>query len=128
MADAALLRLVWSNLLSNALKFSRIRPKAVIEVGGRREDGRCIFWIKDNGVGFRTESAHMLFKVFKRLHSSSQFPGTGVGLAIVDRIVRRHEGRVWCEGVPDEGATFFFSLPAGDDHETTEGLPSGPDR
>lgn len=111
VADPTLLRLVLSNLLSNALKFSGARPRAIIEVGGRRENGLCVFWIKDNGVGFRMDSVDKIFKVFTRLHSTSQYPGTGVGLAIVDRILRRHEGRIWCEGVPDEGATFYFSLP-----------------
>lgn len=115
VADATLLRLVLANLLSNALKFSKVRPKAIIEVGGRREGDRCVFWIKDNGVGFRADSAGKIFKVFTRLHSASEYPGKGVGLAIVDRIIRRHGGRVWCEGAPGKGATFFFSLPAGAD-------------
>ncbi len=113
VADPTLLRLVIANLLSNALKFSAVRPKTIIEIGGSRKDGECVIWVKDNGVGFRMESSERIFKVFTRLHPASRYPGTGVGLAIVSRIIGRHDGRVWCEGSPDGGATFYFTLPSG---------------
>jgi light-regulated signal transduction histidine kinase (bacteriophytochrome) len=108
--DAALVRQVWTNLLSNALKFSSLRVRAVIEVGCRMEDGRVVYFVKDNGAGFDTRYSTKLFGVFQRLHSPSEFPGVGIGLAIVQRIVARHGGTVRAEGVVGEGATFSFSL------------------
>jgi PAS domain S-box-containing protein len=109
--DPALLQQVWTNLLSNALKFSAGRDPAVIEVGGQREGAEVVYWVRDNGVGFDDRYAHKLFGVFQRLHGAGEFPGTGVGLAIVKRIVNRHGGRVWAESRLGEGATFSFSLP-----------------
>jgi PAS domain S-box-containing protein len=111
LADRGLLRQVWANLLSNAVKYSRQRDPALIEVGGAEEGGSLHYWVRDNGAGFDMAYAGKLFKVFQRLHRDPAFEGTGVGLAIVARIVQRHGGRVWAEGAPEQGATFHFTLP-----------------
>ncbi len=110
--DRAMVRQVLVNLISNAVKFTGPREEAVIEVAGRVEDGQCVYQVKDNGVGFDMQYADKLFGVFKRLHSAQEFEGTGIGLAIVKRIVNRHGGRVWAEGKLGEGATIGFTLPA----------------
>jgi light-regulated signal transduction histidine kinase (bacteriophytochrome) len=109
--DITLVHQVLANLLSNAVKFTKDRDVAVIEVGGRREDSEDVYYVKDNGAGFDMEYAKKLFVVFQRLHSEKEFEGIGIGLSIVQRIVRRHSGRLWAEGRPDEGAVFYFSLP-----------------
>jgi PAS domain S-box-containing protein len=110
-ADPALINQVWVNLLSNAVKYSGKRDKPNIEVGSYAENGDVVFYVKDNGTGFDMEYTNKLFGVFQRLHRSDEFEGTGIGLAIVHRVVTRHQGKVWAEGKLNEGATFYFSLP-----------------
>lgn len=109
--DAALLRLVWLHLLGNAVKFTAPKENAIIEVTGAMEPDRIVYCVKDNGVGFNMKAAGKLFGVFQRLHSEEEFIGSGMGLAIVQRLVRRHSGDVWAEAEKDRGATFCFSLP-----------------
>jgi PAS domain S-box-containing protein len=111
VGDPSLLRQVFSNLLSNAFKYSRHKKPARIEVGSRVDSGgRVVYFVRDNGTGFDMAYAHRLFKVFQRLHREEEFDGTGVGLAIVKRIVTRHGGQIWAEAAPDRGATFSFTL------------------
>jgi signal transduction histidine kinase len=112
-ADRGLLKQVWLNLAGNALKYSAKREAPRIEIGGKVEGAEHVYWVRDNGAGFDMRYAQKLFGVFQRLHRADEFPGTGVGLAIVQRIVARHGGRVWAEGRPGEGACFYFSLPRG---------------
>jgi PAS domain S-box-containing protein len=116
--DAELLRQVLVNLLANAVKYTRPRALPRIEIGARRENGSVIIHVRDNGVGFDPRYIDKLFSVFQRLHPASEFEGTGIGLATVRLIIQRHGGRVWAEGAPDRGATFYFSLPvaATEDH------------
>lgn len=109
--DRALLQQVWINLVSNAQKYSSKKEVAEIRISGARNGTETVYAIRDNGVGFDMQYYNKLFGVFQRLHSIDEFPGTGVGLAIVQRIVMRHGGRVWAEGAINQGATFFFALP-----------------
>src|SRR5271166_2494640 len=113
-ADAALLKQVWLNLLANALKFTRGRAQARIEAGSFARDGETVYFVRDNGVGFDMAYADKLFGVFQRLHRQEDYEGTGVGLALVERIIHRHGGRVWAEAGPDRGAAFFFTLGRSD--------------
>jgi PAS domain S-box-containing protein len=111
VGDESMLRQVLTNLVSNALKFSREAAAPTVEIGARRDPGQTVYFVRDNGVGFDMKYAPKLFKVFQRLHNTEQFEGTGVGLAIVQRIIQRHGGQIWAESQPGEGATFLFSLP-----------------
>jgi signal transduction histidine kinase len=109
-ADPALLRQVFVNLIGNAAKFSREKSPARIEIGCDTKSGEQVWFVRDNGVGFDMRHAPKLFDVFQRLPSADTYEGTGVGLAIVERIIRRHGGRVWAESAPERGATFYFTL------------------
>ena len=109
-ADTITIRHVWQNLISNAIKYSGGKDKAVIEIGSDIQGNEIIYHIKDNGAGFDMRYAGKLFGVFQRLHSDEEFEGTGVGLALAHRIIVKHGGRVWAEGQVDKGAIFFFTL------------------
>jgi light-regulated signal transduction histidine kinase (bacteriophytochrome) len=113
VGDENMLRTVWQNLLGNAVKYTAQREVARISVSVERDrDGSYVFTVADNGAGFNMEYAGKLFGVFQRLHRASEFPGNGIGLANVRRIIARHGGRVWAEAEPDRGARFHFTLPA----------------
>jgi light-regulated signal transduction histidine kinase (bacteriophytochrome) len=112
--ERTMIRQVWLNLLANAVKFSACQPEPAIQVGAFEDDGQTIYFVRDNGVGFDMRYYDKLFGVFHRLHSDEEFEGTGVGLAIVQRVLTRHGGRAWAESAPGAGATFYFALPHGD--------------
>jgi light-regulated signal transduction histidine kinase (bacteriophytochrome) len=109
--DANLLRQVWTNLIANAIKYSATRTPVRIEISGELDGAEALYHVRDNGIGFDMRYAGKLFGVFQRLHGADEYSGTGVGLAIVQRIVARHGGRVWADAEPDRGATFSFTLP-----------------
>jgi chemotaxis family two-component system sensor kinase Cph1 len=111
--DLTLIRQVLFNLISNAVKFTKTRIPGIIEISSYMESDKVVYCVKDNGVGFDMAHYDKLFAIFQRLHIDEAYEGTGVGLAIVQRIVQRHSGRVWAEGKVDEGATFCFTLPPG---------------
>ena len=113
--DGAMLRQVFTNLVSNALKFTRDRTPAAIEIGSCRNGDEMVYYVKDNSAGFDMRYATKLFGAFQRMHSEKEFQGTGIGLALVQRIVQRHGGRVWAEAAPEQGATFYFTLPGSQD-------------
>jgi signal transduction histidine kinase/CHASE3 domain sensor protein len=110
-ADAGMMRQVFTNLIDNALKYTRPRARTVIEIGARPNDGELLFYVRDNGVGFDPQYAGKLFGVFQRLHQAEEFEGTGIGLANVRRVIQKHGGRTWAEAELDTGATFYFTLP-----------------
>jgi light-regulated signal transduction histidine kinase (bacteriophytochrome) len=110
-ADMNMIQQVWINLLSNAVKYSGKAAAPTVEIGSLKENGQIVFYVKDNGVGFNEKYKNKLFRVFQRLHSADEFEGTGIGLAIVEKIISKHDGKVWTEAEVDKGAVFYFSLP-----------------
>lgn len=127
--DPALLRIVLTNLLGNAWKFTARRERPRIETGrlvaASQGQGPAVFYVRDNGAGFDMSYAHKLFRPFQRLHATSEFPGTGIGLAIVQRVIRRHGGHVWIEGAPEKGATAYFTLAPGEPTTQAGGSQDG---
>jgi light-regulated signal transduction histidine kinase (bacteriophytochrome) len=109
--DLGMLRQVWYNLLDNAIKYSSKKESPQILVGAQDDPKFHIYYVKDNGTGFDMKYAHKLFGVFQRLHRQDEFEGTGLGLALAQRIISKHGGKVWAEGVPGQGASFYFSIP-----------------
>ena len=110
-ADYTLLHQVWINLISNAIKYSSKKEKPEVQIGSTETENEIIFFVKDNGAGFDMKYADKLFGIFQRLHNPTEFEGTGIGLAIVQRIITKHGGRIWAEAKINIGATFYFTLP-----------------
>jgi light-regulated signal transduction histidine kinase (bacteriophytochrome) len=110
-ADPASLRQVWANLIGNAVKYSKKEQDPFVQIGTYREGPQTVFFVKDNGVGFDEKYSEKLFKVFQRLHSAQDFDGTGVGLAIAEKVISKHGGNIWARSEPGKGASFYFSLP-----------------
>src|SRR5690606_37875660 len=113
MVDRALLNQVWINLISNAIKYSGKKEKPTVEIGASQNQEEITYYIKDNGAGFDMLYADKLFGTFQRLHDNTEFEGTGIGLAIVKRIITKHGGRIWADAKPEEGACFYFTIPKG---------------
>lgn len=110
--DNSMLKQVWHNLISNAVKYSQKKPQPTVEIGGRMESGDLVYFVKDNGAGFNMAHYNKLFSIFQRLHSESEFNGTGIGLAVVKRIIERHDGRIWAQSEIGKGSEFYFTLKA----------------
>jgi light-regulated signal transduction histidine kinase (bacteriophytochrome) len=110
-ASGTHLQLVFQNLVGNALKYRSPERPPVVQIEAQRQDGSCLFSVRDNGIGIESQYAERIFGVFKRLHTTDQYPGTGIGLAICKRIVERYHGRIWVESRPGEGSDFYFTLP-----------------
>jgi light-regulated signal transduction histidine kinase (bacteriophytochrome) len=111
-ADLTMARQILQNLISNALKFSAVREHPQVDVDWLDQDGQVVYYVRDNGVGFDMQYANKLYSIFERLHGDDEFPGSGVGLAIVKRLIERHGGRIWAESRIENGATFYFTLSA----------------
>jgi light-regulated signal transduction histidine kinase (bacteriophytochrome) len=124
-ADPALMQIAMQNLLENARKFTRKADRAVIRVGALKRDAKTVYFVADNGVGFDMAHADQLFGAFQRLHHVDDFPGTGIGLAIVQRIIHRHDGEIWAEAKEGEGATFFFTIRESGSGSHEQGNPAG---
>jgi chemotaxis family two-component system sensor kinase Cph1 len=125
--DPVLVKQIFQNLLANALKFTRGRTPAVIQISHKEntDDGQPVFMVRDNGIGFNMKYVDKLFGVFQRLHRPEDFEGTGIGLATVQRIVQKHGGRVWAKGELDKGAVFHFTLGVGETESKTNGATAG---
>jgi signal transduction histidine kinase len=112
MGDKSLIKQVWINLISNAIKYSRHKPETIVEIGAYKQDDMIVYFVRDKGAGFDMQYYDKLFGVFQRLHSQEEFEGTGIGLAIVQKIIQRHNGLTWAESELDQGSSFYFSLPS----------------